>query len=92
MVDSQREEHDEAADAAPHDLEELPAFSLHLLVPTLHPQILKSRSLLVYRIHGLLVHGHGHSVGTYHHLGWLRLLVLTTTHEQLGVRVVLGLV
>ena len=41
MIDRQREEHDEYANSTPHDLEEPDAFSLHLLLASLHAHVLQ---------------------------------------------------
>lgn len=45
VIDRDREEHHEDGHTAPHDLEEPDAFSLHLLLPALHPEILHAGAL-----------------------------------------------
>ena len=56
VIDSQGEEHNKDTYAAPHNLKELPPLSLHLLLLSLHPQVLKPSSLHINWVHWLLIH------------------------------------
>ena len=78
MVHCKREKHNEDADAGPHYLEELDALSLHLLLSSLHAEVLEPRPL---HVHLALAEGNvprrsRHASLGRHHLSSLDILLV----------------
>jgi len=93
VVDRDREKHHKAAYSTPHYLEALNSFPLHLLLASLHTQILKPGSLhiLITHLWLRLLHHHiiilawCHPLAIHPHL--LRLLITRLIHHWLSILV-----